>query len=202
VADFADGKQADQIQSFNQFLGHSQDLSDSIAGLRNSNVTLLNTPLNKLRNMAGRPEVASILPKIEAVRTEYQNFLNNNHALQQPDIKEGRNMLDESKSPAQMEAAVKSFAHTALIRTATANDRYKRTMGTNVPDLLNDDSVRALNTYGLSGEAQRLLNTPTGQTGPSGRPAGTFDVPAGGKVYHFNSQIEADDFKKKAGVTQ
>jgi hypothetical protein len=175
IKDYADGKQADQIQSFNTFLGHAQNLSNSIAQLRNTNIPLLNTPLNKLRTMTGDPKVQAILPDIEAVRTEYQNFLNNNHALQQADIKEGHKMLDENASPAQMEAAIKSFAHTALIRTAALNDRYKRTIGTDVPDLLSEDSQNALKGYGLGDEAQRLLYSK-----PAAQPGAAAAQPAAG----------------------
>ena len=182
IKDFADGKQADQIQSFNQFLGHAANLSNSIGQLRQTNSPLLNTAYNTLRTkLAGRPEVAAILPQIEAVRTEYQNFLNNNHALHGADIKEGYKMLDENASLAQMEAAIKSFSHTALIRTAALNDRYKRTMGTDVPDLLNDDSQGALKTYGLDGEAQRLLySSQPGQQPPQQPKPNAPVVPAGG----------------------
>lgn len=155
---YADGKEADQIGSFNTFLGHAENLSNSVNGLRNTGSPLLNMPYNKLRNMSGDPAVKAILPQIEAVRTEYQNFLNNNHALHEDDIKEGHQMLDENASPAQMQAAMKSFGHVALTRVGALNDRYYRTMREDVPDLLSDSSVRALQHFGMGDQAARLLS--------------------------------------------
>jgi len=157
IKDYATGTQADQIQAFNQFLGHAKNLSNSIGELRNTDLPFLNIPYNKLRNMTGDPRVKAVLPVIEALRTEYMNFLNNNHALHETDIEEGHKIIDENANLGQMEAAIKGFAHTALIRTGTLNDRYKRAFHTDVPDLLNMDSQQALKDYGLEGEMQRLL---------------------------------------------
>lgn len=166
IKDYSDGKQADQIQSFNQFLGHAENLSNSVNAFRTTGSPLLNVPYNKLRTMTGNPAVNAMLPQIEAVRTEYQNFLNNNHALHEADIREGAKMLDENASPAQMQAAMKSFAHVALTRTASLNDRYRRTMGTNVPEILSDGSINALQHFGLGDIAttQLRLNEPTRNT--------------------------------------
>ena len=41
---------------------------------------------------------------------------------------------------------------------------------------------------------------PPTPTPAAGRAPQTFDVPAGGQIYHFPTQQQANDFKKKAGI--
>lgn len=151
------GKQGDQIQTFNTFLAHAKDLSDVANKLRNTNVPLLNTPLNKLRQMAtGNSQISAILPQIEAVRTEYQNFVNNNHALHESDINEGHELLNENQTLAQMQGAIKSFAHIGSRRVGALNDRYKRVIGTDVPDLLTETGEQSLRGFGMGDTVDNL----------------------------------------------
>jgi hypothetical protein len=203
--DFASGKEADQIQSFNTFLGHAENLSNSVNALRNTNSPLINTQYNVLRNMTGDPAVKAILPQIEAVRKEYQNFLSNNLALHNADINEGSQMIDEKASPAQMQAAIKSFTHTALTRVGTLNDRYRRTMGTDVPNLLNDGSIRAIGHFGLQPYAAQVL-APPAQPGaaPAAVPSGAATQPAGTKDRSVSAAMAMpiNQGKTQAQVTQ
>lgn len=199
IESYADGKEADQISSFNTFLGHAENLSNSVNALRNTLSPLINTPYNKLRDMVGDPSVKAILPQIEAVRREYQNFLNNNHALHQDDIAEGKQMIDENASPAQMQAAIRSFAHTALIRVGTLNDRYRRTMGSNVPDLLNEGSVRTLQQFGFGPQANELLRLTPANTNPpkvAPAPPGQVAVQIPGQQAGYIPQSALQQFQK------
>ncbi len=167
MKDFADGRPADQISSFNTFLGHAENLSDTIDQLRNTHSPLLNVPLKELRKAMGDARYAAIAPQIEAVRTERENFLNNNHALQAPQIKDAENLLNDNQSLAQAQAAIKSFAGQAVTRVGTLNDRHKRVMGMDAPEILNETSKRTIRKLGLDREAQTALGTAYAPAAPA-----------------------------------
>lgn len=171
IEEFASGTQGDQIQAFNTFLGHAENLSNTVNQLRTTNSPLLNVPLKALRKAAGESQYAAIEPGVEAVRKEYQNFLSNNRALHLDDIKEGNNLLNDDMSLAQMQAAMKGFAGTAITRVGTLNDRHRRVVGGDAPDLLNDGSRAAIQHFGLAPYATQVLGSAF--TGQPAAPQGT-----------------------------
>lgn len=76
-------------------------------------------------------------------------FLQNNHALTESDKKASETIMSDDSTPAQVEAALKQMAKTAFIRLDSLNARYKRTMHSDFPDLLSDDSKTAAGILGL-----------------------------------------------------
>lgn len=193
--DAATGKMGDQVQSFQTFTGHAMGLVQSIDSLRNTNAKILNTPINKLKqNATGNAAIADVIPQIEAVRNEFQNFLAN-HALQKSEIERGEHMIDENQSPAAMQAAVKSFMTIALTKLGTVNYRYKRTMGTDIPELIDANSKKAIDDMGLGGYAAHALNlsaapATTQQTNhPDHAAAAAAGVPVGAQPGYQNGQI-------------
>jgi hypothetical protein len=148
--EFAGGKSADQIQSFNTFLGHAKDLSDAVNNVRLSGSPLINKPIIWLRNnAAGDPVIAAYLARITPVKDEFLTFLQNNHALTETDRHEGEKLLNENMSPAQMQASIKQVSHTAAIRLDQVNKRYKNTMHKDYPGLLAPESEDFLNQLGI-----------------------------------------------------
>jgi hypothetical protein len=148
ATDFAAGKGADQIQSFNTFLAHSQDLNSAVNDFRLTGSPLINKPLVWLKNNSGDPAVASYLAKTEPVRVEFETFLQNNHALTESDKKEAVKVLDDNASPAQMQSTLKSMAHTAALRLREVNKRYANTMHKDYPGLLDPNNEKFLNDTG------------------------------------------------------
>jgi hypothetical protein len=149
ATDFASGKSADQIQSFNTFIGHAKDLSDAVNEFRNSASPLINKPYIWLRkNALNDPQVASYLAKIEPVQKEFESFLLNNRALYSEDRKSAEEILNPNSSPAQMQSAIKSFVHTAGIRLKEVNKRYKNTMHTDYQGLIDPDNQAILQQFG------------------------------------------------------
>lgn len=164
---FGDGNDATSIQSFNQFLGHTLDLSESVNSLRNTNVKLVNTGINALKGITGNAAVSNFLTQQYAAKKEFENFLNNNHALHDDDIKEGKRLINEDMTPAQFQGALKQFAKTASIRMGTINDKYKNTFGTDYPHLVSATGQQALHHFGID------PSTITGQTAAAaGAPPG------------------------------
>jgi len=155
--DAASGKMGDQVQSFNSFLGHANNLSQSVNELRNSKSPLINRPVNWLKkNATGNPQISAILPEIEAVRNEFQNFLAN-HALTKDEIARGNEMMNEDQGLAAMQAGIKSFMKTALTRLGAVNERYKATMGEDLPNIITPNSAKAIEDLGLKPFAETIV---------------------------------------------
>lgn len=173
-----DGKQAQQIQSFNTFLGHALDYSQNISALRNSSMPLINKPMNWLKDKAaGNPIVSSMVIQQEAVKTEFQNFLNNNHALLAQDKEQGEKMLDNSMSPAQQQAAMKQFVTTAAVRMSAINHTFYTQFGKDAPNMLDEDGKAALQHFGVP--ESMVYHHPTGiPSTPATRPTNPRQQPA------------------------
>ncbi len=88
--------------------------------------------------------------------TDWQNLLNNQHALTQSD-KDASEALGSDKSTlSNAIAGIREMAHTAAVRIAPLNEKWKDTMGANYPDLLNEEAVKAIKKIG-NPEIERLL---------------------------------------------
>jgi hypothetical protein len=148
--DFASGKSADQIQSFNTFLAHAKDLSEAVNDFRQTGSPLINKSYLWLKKNSGDPQVAAYLAKVEPVRQEFQTFLNNNFALTQSDKDSAAKVLDDSLAPSQMQAVIKSMSHTAALRLKEVNKKYRNTMRKDYPGLLDDANAQFLRDTGNS----------------------------------------------------
>lgn len=195
--DFTRGESSKSIVSFNQFLSHVATVNAGIQSMRNTNSPWLNTPINVLRQKAeGDPTLNKTLAPIIAARTEYENFLNNDHALQTGDKEDARRILNETMSPAQMQESLRAIAHTAADRADALNDKYVRTFHRNFPQMLSPTSVQALQSFGLGHYAQRM-GAPAQQAQPQ-IPAGATGTAPGtdGKLHYV------DHTGKDYGVAQ
>ncbi len=128
------GKGGDQVQALNTLHQHADDFSDNLTALGNTDSSLLNKPINALKRQTGNPAVVSTLGRLLAVRTEYLNVLNNNHALSVEDKANAEKLLGEDQSPSQWKAALDQITHTADLRGAETNARYKATFGRDMPN--------------------------------------------------------------------
>jgi hypothetical protein len=154
---FTNGKQADQIQSFNTFLGHAADASDVVNDYRTTGSPLINKPLNWIRkNAVGDPRYSQFVTSLAPVRDEFMTFLQNNHALTESDKKAADTIMSDTSSPAQIQAALKQMGNTSFIRLGALNTRYKRVMGEDFPDLLSVDSVQDAGKLGLGQQAAKF----------------------------------------------
>lgn len=148
--DLAGGKMKDQIVSFNTLLYHIGDASEGIDEIRNTKSPLINKPMNWLKaNALGDPNVSNLVQRMEPVKKEFESFLLNNRALYAEDRAAVDKILNENQSPAQMQEAMKQFAHTAALRLGTQNDAYRRSSrGKDIPDLVNPQVQMLLDKYG------------------------------------------------------
>ena len=188
---YANGKGADQIQSFGTFLQHAGGASDAVNGIRNTQSKIINKPLNWWRsNVSGSPEFQALQASLEPVRKEWQTFLLNGHALQQSDRKAGETILSDDSSPAQIQAALKVLGKTAKDRFDETNFRYKKQMGHDLKDPFSPEALEGAGKIGVSlgGKSATAAGGLISVTDPNGNP------------HQFKSQAEADVFKKLAGI--
>lgn len=178
---YSTGKQGDQIQSFNAFLGHAGEAAQASADYRRVGSPLINKPLNWLsKNVENDPTYQTFITALQPVRDEYMTFLQNNHALTESDKKAADVILSNESTPAQIESALKQMAKTAFIRLDSLNDRYRRVMGSDFPDMLNDESISAANLLGLGSHAARF------QTGGSLTGSASGGIPGKQPIYANN----------------
>lgn len=128
------GKGGDQIQALNTLHAHADDFLGNINQLANIRPSLLNTPINKLKTWSGDPNVPATVARMLALRTEYMNALNNNHALTKEDKEDAQQLLNLNQSPAQWQSVVQQIQHTADLRGSQTNARYRATFGKDMPN--------------------------------------------------------------------
>lgn len=164
------GKTSQGIDSANTFMQHGADLLDLTGKYRTSDIKLLNTPLNKINDAFGSAKYSQYKAGLDVVRSEYTNAVKAGFAPQEADSKEGRDILSETSTPAQVEAAVKQMSHTISRRMDSTNEKFRTVMGQNYPNLVTPAAAQAAGKLGLD-----LSKYTSG--GQVGRP--TTGAPAG-----------------------
>jgi hypothetical protein len=196
------GKDGQQIQSFATFLEHAGGASDAIQRLRLSSVPGLNKPMNWWRkNVSGSGDYQSMMAALEPARKEVESFLLNNRALYQDDRKVAERILSDDSSPAQLQAALKTWGHVAQARFNEINYRYSRVRKKNIDDPFSDEAIEGARKIGVDLAVKSKLAKTPGAGGPPPPSAGKIAVTApNGKTYYFSDQVSADNFKKAAGL--
>lgn len=177
-----------QVRSFGQFIGHAADLSKAVDNLRNMTPTFINRPVNWLKkNATGNTAIINYLAKVEPVRKEFESFLINNRALTVDDRAQGQEVLNENSSPAQMQAAIKSFMHTALVRLNELNQTYYTQTGQDYPGLLSPQASKVMEDFGFGTEVKAFRargmigGTTSKRPGAGAQPAASSSAPQSSK---------------------
>jgi hypothetical protein len=137
------------VQSLQTFAGHLADANSLIQSLRNTNVKIANKSINELRNQLGNDKIGAFDLSLAAVNHEYESFLLNQHAEHEIDKKAMEKNTSHDSSPAQIQANLRQMAQTIAIRARSLNNGYRKTMGQNIPELLDDGQKQALRTFGI-----------------------------------------------------
>jgi hypothetical protein len=150
---YENGKQADNIQSYQTFVKHAGDLYSTVQSLDRPEGTpkWIDKPLTWLeQNASSDPAIGAYLAKFEPVRDEILTFLKNNHAALQMDAESMNKVLDPSQSPAYIKSVVKSLAQTGQYRLDSINSRFKHEFKKDFDGLYDDESRDALKTIGIA----------------------------------------------------
>lgn len=170
---FSVGKDGIALQSFGTFLEHAGEVTETLKGVEQSNTPAFNKPMNWWKkNMAGSPEYQRFVTSLEPVGKEFESFLLNNRALYKDDRDRINMILSDESSPKQILSALNQMGKTAKDRYSEMNQRYKRTMGRDIPDAFGPEAAAAAEKIGIK--------LPKGESGASG---GTFVFnPKTGKI--------------------
>jgi len=162
--DFSEGKAADNIMAFNTFLQHGSEALDATAGMRaQAGSPLINRSLNWIRkNAANDANFSAFQAALVPVRKEYMNFLNNNRAEHEADLKVMDKVLSDDSTPAQIEASLKQLGESADVRLRELGRKYSNTMKEEYSNLIAPEGQAALKKMGV----QSSLSSPQ-QTAPS-----------------------------------
>lgn len=160
---YANGKGANNLQSFNTFLEHGGAAKDAVDQIYNTQSKYFNKPLNWWReNMSGDPNYINLIGALEPVRKEFEGFLLGGRALYGEDRAAAEKILSDDASPAQINAALKRMGHTAEARGNEENWRYKKVMGEDIPDMYSPEALDGAKKIGL-----KLKGSPDAQAKPS-----------------------------------
>ena len=206
------GTSGQRIGGFSTLLEHLGDVHDSIQHLRDTGSPALNKPVNKFsQDVMGNTQVGPATIRTMAPDSEFARTLSNNQALTKDEKEDAQKFLNANQTFAMQQANSKQMAKTAIDRLDPVFQGYRTAMrGEDSPTQLTPRAIQTLKNMGLYDEAMKRLypnGVPRGMTAPAaagggggkgGPPAGTIDVNAGGKIYHFQTQAQADDFTKRA----
>lgn len=132
------------LLSFNTLLGHVAEGIDANDKWARSNSPITNHAISWIaKNATNDPDFKRFQSDIIAPAKEYMNFLNQNRAEHEQDIKSLSGILDENSTPQGALVALKEFMRTADIRAAQYGQKYLQTVGTTYP-VVNGSSIAAL----------------------------------------------------------
>jgi hypothetical protein len=145
------GSFANSVKVANTSLGHMGGAVEALDRLKSKYPELaqdtrwLEKPLSWFNDKFGTdPDWIKFKVDLDTASTDWQNLLNNQHALTDHD-KETANQIASPTQPMKNSiAAIQEMAHTAAVRIVPLNDQWKRTMGSDFPDLVNSGTVAAL----------------------------------------------------------
>lgn len=133
--DMATGKMGQNVASFNTALGHMHDLYEQIDGLGNSDVPILNAPINAIKSrlsdtaQAKRDTFNATAGKVIA---ETEKAFKGMGATVD-DMKHAREELNADKSPASLKAVTRKYLDLMESRITALHDQYDRGMALGQP---------------------------------------------------------------------
>jgi hypothetical protein len=201
---FADGEDGKAIASFGQFLVHADDVRMGSDRLQRTNSPWFNEPINTIKSKGmGNPGVPGLMADIFAARSEWQNFIKNGHASDLADSEQGRQIMSDSSSPAQIMRALQEMGKQAVGRLDQIDGKWRRTWGGHYPGLITDSARTAANNLGLGDYIKQYPSESGAMFGvqpnseqiqspdnPAQRPAGATGIAPGsdGKMYYHDIQ--------------
>lgn len=145
------GEAGKAVRSLNAFTGHIGDANDLISTIGNTNSKFLNTPLNKLSTQfTGNTVIGPYKAALRAAGTEYETYLNNQHALTNNDKEDIKQLLDDATPPAAAQAIMRQMAQTIAIKGRSLNGGYKAVFGKDYPSMLLPESAQIMRNFGIN----------------------------------------------------
>src|SRR5438445_7469213 len=140
-----------QIESLNRFAMHTADANRGIEGLRNMRSPIINRPLNKIKEgTVGFPEAQAFKIEAETAKDEFLNFIKNGHVPPTDQEERLAGSINDSKTPAELQAIFRTMAKLVSRRAQAMNGRYATIMGGgSIPGLLQPNTESILRQFGI-----------------------------------------------------
>lgn len=207
---FAGGTEARALTSLNTAIGHLDSLKDAAEKLENFKwpVAFLNAPANAIESAAGDPRVNNFNERANAVSTELTRAFRGSGGAE-ADVKAWRANLPVNGSPDQQKQSVDGAIDLLSSRIGALKDQYTKGMGRPADFNFLGAKQRGILTKmgydpdkienGMKAEDARL--TGGGSTAKPTAASSEITVTApDGSVHPFDTQAQADTFKKLAGI--
>jgi hypothetical protein len=144
------GSLGNSVKNVNTFYGHTGDAMDHInnlfnkVGARNWS-DYSNKTMGWMNDHFGTdPEYQQWKVALNAAATDWQNLLNNQHALTESDKEVSERVANPNATFGNAVASLKEMARTGAIRTVPLNEQWKQTMNVNYPNLIQPQTIAAL----------------------------------------------------------
>jgi len=206
----AGGKVGQQLTAFKTFGEHVAGAKEANDAWQRSGSPDLNKGLGWWAQHAANDQnykrfVASVI----APAKEYMNFLNQNRAEHEADIKALEPIMSDTQTPQSIYTALQTFAKTADDRALSLGETYRDTVGTTYPNLVSKGTVdnfrklgvtsRAANVSGSLPRAQSWVSNLQPQALNSGNPqdkeiARRFALAAGGDIEKMKTMAKEHGF--------
>jgi hypothetical protein len=181
------GKAAINRQAINNIMQHAADVSDLNQLNRRSNVKVVNTPINALKDQYGDAVYTQYQTATGVLKDELGLYFAGGYAP----TKDQQAMWDKiqanTATPAQTEAFAKEVVRLATRRADTFNQQFKTNMGYDDPNMITPQARSAAERLGL-GDAVKQFGSGGQIGGPTYTPvAGDRPIMKNGKAVAYLS---------------
>jgi hypothetical protein len=143
------GSLGNSVRNVNTAFGHMGEAMDHLNNLQKSEgrsfSDYTNKPMSWMDNhFATNPEYQRWKVSLNAAATDWQNLLNNQHALTDHDKEIAAAVANPNAAFGNAVASLQEMARTGAVRTLPLNQRWKETMHANYPNLIEPQTIEAL----------------------------------------------------------
>lgn len=201
-AEYSDpqSKIGSQLSSFDTLMRHTAEGLDANENWVRSGSPLINEKLNWLaENATNDQDYQTFRDTIIAPAKEYMNFLNQNRAEHESDIKAMDGVLGPNATAKSALTALKVLTQTADARAASLGQKYLNTVKANYEGLISPVALQVMQKFGIKSQAGPLsVQMPRGWQGNSASPLTPQAKQAFWEASGHNAQY-ATDLAKENG---
>jgi hypothetical protein len=194
------GKAAINRQAINNIMQHAADVSDLNQLNRRSNVKIVNTPVNALKDQFGDQVFTQYQTANGVLKDELGLYFAGGYSPTKDQQAMWDKIQSDTATPAQTEAFAKEVVRLATRRADTFNQQFKTNMGYDDPNMLTPQAKSAAERLGLGDAVAQFksggqLGGPVVQNAP--KPPTMVSVQIPGQKPGAISADKIDAFKKK-----
>jgi hypothetical protein len=145
---FGTGKQGQNAASLNTAIGHADTVKKAYEALGNTDVAILNKPLNWLRKNSNDPNIVRLGVSLDALRGELANVFKNSGGTDQ-EIAKWENTLSTDLTPTQVQAVMPQVAELLNSRIGALTDQQQNimTQPTSERQLISEKSKNVMKSF-------------------------------------------------------